>query len=123
MKQPPHGAGIRSPLDPFQTTANYAFNVIDHTNRSAAQWNVLSRLSGVTLDANDGNALKFVRDIGASSDARFVGKFDLDDPLNKGGNFNVEWNNSDKIGCSRFLHLWNQSSFASHQAREYSKST
>ena len=70
-----HGAGTISPINPLKAMEQYTFHVIDHTNRSSHQWNVVARLAGVDLDAN-GDIVSTVK-AGAkdvTNDAVYVGK-------------------------------------------------
>ena len=96
-----HGEGIRNPLDVFHATANYAHQVMQHTNASVAQWNVLSRLTGLALDeANVPIVSKIVPD-DAINNVRFVGKASLSSPKNAKGNMFVEYS-GDKIVKDKF---------------------
>tara|TARA_R110000787_G_scaffold286427_2_gene404845 strand:- start:4617 stop:8804 length:4188 start_codon:yes stop_codon:yes gene_type:complete len=89
--------GIASPLDPFQATAHYAQQVMEHTTRSAQQWNILSKIAGVRI-GDDGiwriDAPQF-SDNGKG--VKLIGTSNLDDPLNTGGNLNVVFNSDKKI--------------------------
>jgi hypothetical protein len=90
------GKGIQSPLDPFQATAHYALQVMEHTNRSVQQWNILTRLTGIIVDEN-GNFLRRIQPEIAQGfkPTRYVGSSSLDDPLNQGGQIHIKFNKDD----------------------------
>ena len=90
------GNGIQSPLDPFQATAHYALQVMEHTNRSVQQWNILTRLTGLVVDDN-GNFVKNVQPQMAQGfkPTKYVGSSSLDDPLNQGGQVHIKFNDAD----------------------------
>lgn len=52
-----HGEGIASPLDPFNASAHYLGEVLEHVNRNAAQWNVLKKLTGIKLEPVEGSPI------------------------------------------------------------------
>jgi len=41
------GTGIKTPLNPIDALGEYMYHIIDHTDRSVAEWNVLSQLTGI----------------------------------------------------------------------------
>ena len=90
------GNGIQAPLDPFQATAHYALQVMEHTNRSIQQWNILTRLTGLIVDEHG----SFVRQVQPEvaqgfKPTRYVGSSSLDDPLNQGGQVHIKFNDAD----------------------------
>ena len=96
------GQGIQSPLDAFQATANYALQVMEHTNRSVQQWNILSRLAGVTFKKNGELEVVPPRHADTLEATRYVGSSSMDDPLNQGGNVHVKFNVDDPKIVERF---------------------
>jgi hypothetical protein len=90
------GRGIQHPLDPFQATAHYALQVMEHTNRSIQQWSILTRLTGLIVDEN-GNFVRQVQPEIAQGfkPTRYVGSSSLDDPLNQGGQVHIKFNDAD----------------------------
>lgn len=92
------GTGIQNPLDPFTTTANYALQVMEHTNTSNAQWNVLSRLANIGLDDANLAVLGKGHPNGAISPVKYVGKTSLDDVRNTKGQVHVEYAPDMKLG-------------------------
>ena len=96
-----HGKGIRNPLDVFHATANYAHQVMQHTNMSVAQWNVLSRLTGLSLKEGNAPILSKIVPDDAINNVRFVGKASLTDPKNSKGNMFVEYS-GDKVVKDKF---------------------
>jgi len=95
------GEGIKSPLDPFQATANYALQVIQHTTTSAKQWNTLTRIVGLHFNP-DGSVRIIDPHVSDTSKAtKYVGSADLNDPGNSGGNLKVLFHD-DKVIAQRF---------------------
>lgn len=92
-----HGKGIRNPLDVFHSTANYAHQVMEHTNRSVAQWNVLSRLTNLTLGKGNAPIIGKAVANDAVEAVRFVGKVSLSHPKNAKGNMFTQYAKDDII--------------------------
>jgi len=96
------GHGIQSPLDAFEATANYAYQVMDDVNRSIKQWNVLTRLTGLKLGP-DGTAISILPKFKDSlKPTRYIGSSSMDDPLSQGGNIHVRFNMDDPKIAERF---------------------
>ncbi len=102
MKGLVEGEGIQSPLDPFQATANYTLQVMEHVNRSVKQWNILSRLSGIDFDNAGGVTINPPKIADQTQPTKYVGSSSMDDPLNQAGQIHVEFNSADKVIAERF---------------------
>lgn len=95
------GGGVGSPLNPFHSTADYAFHVMDHTNRSVKQWEVLKRLSGWNITKEGMKRVGKAYPITVTDKVRYVGKSSFGDPRNSGGNIFVEYSD-DALVQQRF---------------------
>lgn len=97
MKGLVEGEGIRTPLDPFNATADYALNVMEHTNTSVKQWNILTRLTGLQQDTNGIWRAVDPKLADGTARTRYLGSADMADPRNQGGQTFIVFNQDDKI--------------------------
>ena len=72
------------PIDPLNATADHMFQVVDHVNRSRVQWNMLSQLAKVKVNARTGAVESFH----GTGDVKFIGRID---PRESPDASNVRW--------------------------------
>ena len=93
------GEGIGAQLDPFQSTAHYLGEVMEHTNKSVAQWNIMEQLTGIRIRPNGEVVINAPNinpnRIGAMESPRYVGKVSPNDPNNQFGRLNVAFHQYD----------------------------
>ena len=88
------GMGVMTPIDPFKATEHYVAEVLEHTNRSSAQWNMMERLTGIkihpvtkAITVSKPNAKTSI--FGKHELPTFIGRSSPDDPYNQYGQLNL----------------------------------
>ena len=93
------GEGIAARLDPFKATAHYLGEMMEHTNRSVAQYEILKLLTGIRKNAKGvwevGGPIATKRLFGRQKVPVYVGRVDPTDPLNQFGRINVKYHQYD----------------------------
>ena len=93
------GAGVANPIDPFLATEHYVAEVLEHTNRSSAQWNMMERMTGikinpitkvVTISKPNGKNSVF----GETELPTYIGRSSPDDPYNQFGRTNFTYHDN-----------------------------
>jgi len=96
------GTGIRNRVDPFTATADYSLQIMMHTDKSVKQWNILSRLTGLSIDGSGNVTIVPPKVDDLLTPSKYIGSSDMDDPLNQAGQIHVKFNKEDATIVERF---------------------
>jgi hypothetical protein len=96
-------SGVMAPVNPFDASAQYVGEMIEHTNRSVVQWNIMSRLTGLRFRLD--GSVEINPDFVAGRNApQYIGRSSPEDPFHQYGRLNMEYHNEGSPLQNKFVN-------------------